>query len=154
MLLPSHTNTHIYTPEWPHFTLWENNFWNQQRIPAKTMRLGENTSVLTFQRNQLRGTHLSTHPNNDGIVIHLRTCPFNRHMCSIVNLYILYPMNVLVELDISDPRTCSDWLPKRQLWATTDCYPESGCVDGWVGDWVDTFVNVWFVGGWHCVWVV
>ena len=28
---------------------------------------------------------------------------------------MLYPMNVLVDLDASDPRTNADWLLKRQL---------------------------------------
>ena len=80
------SNTHIYTLEWPHFTWWVNIFWNQQRIGAKTITLGANTTVLTFQRNPLRGTDVSPHPSSYGIVTHLRTCPFDSHMCSIVSL--------------------------------------------------------------------
>ena len=46
------------------------------------MRLGEKTTVLTFQRNPLRRKDLST---VYCIVMNLRTCPFDSHMYSIVN---------------------------------------------------------------------
>jgi hypothetical protein len=49
------SNTHTYT----HFTWWVNNFWNQQRIRAKTITLGANTTVLTFQRNPLSTENLN-----------------------------------------------------------------------------------------------
>ena len=42
------SNTHIYTLEWPHFTWWVNNFWNQQRIRAKTITLG----AKSIERNR------------------------------------------------------------------------------------------------------
>ena len=54
------------------------------------------------------------------IVMNLRTCPFDSRMCSIVNtsdcqmnefkgepINLFYPMNVLVDLDSSGPRTSS-----------------------------------------------
>ena len=72
------------------------------------MRLGEKTTVLKFHRNPLRENGLNA-PKVYRIVIHLRICPFDSqsHMCLIVNLYMFYPRNVLVDLDSPGPRTNS-----------------------------------------------
>ena len=48
------------------------------------MRLGEKTIVLTFQKNPLRETDLSTHlfVVTGPVLVNLRICPFDSHMCS------------------------------------------------------------------------
>ena len=54
---------------------------------AKKKRLGEKTTVLRFQRKPLRRKDLNA-PNvyRKVIPVNVRTCPFDSHMCSIVNL--------------------------------------------------------------------
>ena len=49
-------------------------------------------------------------------MINLRTCPFD--MCLIVNLRMFYPIDILVGLESSAPRTNLALLTKRQFCAT------------------------------------
>ena len=65
--------------------------------------------MLKFHRNQSRGTDPKNNvPKVDRIVIHLRTCPFDSYLCSIVNLEMFYPMKVWLNLFSSPKHTDTD----------------------------------------------
>ena len=55
---------------------------NQPRKLSKKIRLGEKTTVLYFQTTPLRGKDA---PKMYRIVIRLRTCLFDSHMCFTLN---------------------------------------------------------------------
>ena len=57
---------------------------NQQRIQAKKMRLGEKQTVNISEKSIERNRALNA-PKVYRIMVHLRTCPTDSHMCSVVN---------------------------------------------------------------------